>query len=173
MANIEAETCSCWYCWYFTYHLYIKLNVCLFVPCTNLHFWTDFNQTSHTSPPWSGRDSRVCMVRKCMTFLTFFVGNECRILGTKWLPAQVIRDSVTSVILAAVSVTLRKWPIRRQFRVLQESSATALYPLFLLLLVWRRGNDVVADDSFAFLLEVSCAMGNAYKTRVSERNACV
>jgi hypothetical protein len=42
-----------------------------------------------------------------------------------------------------------------------ESSATALYPWLLLVLVWRHGNDVVADDSFAFLLEVSCTMGNA------------
>jgi hypothetical protein len=42
------------------------------------------------------------------TFFTFFVGSECRILGTKWLPGQVIRDNVISVILAAVSVTSRK-----------------------------------------------------------------
>jgi len=145
--------------------LYIKLNVCLFVPYTNSHFWTNLNQTLHISPPWSGRDCRVCMVRKCLTvstFLTFFIGSECRILGTKWLPAQVIRDSVISVILAAVSVTSRKWRCsRRQFRVLQESSATASYPWFLLLLGWHHGNDVVADDSFVFSLEVSCTMGNA------------
>jgi len=32
----------------------------------------------------------------------------------------------------------------------RRSSATALYPWFLLLLVWRHGNEVVADDSFAF-----------------------
>jgi len=151
--------------------------VCLFVPYTNSHFRNNRNQTLHTSPPWSGRDSRVCMVRKCLTFstfLTFFVGKECRILGTKWLPAQVIRDSVISVILAGVSVTSRKWRCsRRQFRVLQESSSTALYPWFLLVLMWRHGNDVVADDSFAFLLEVSCTMGKAQRTRKSERNACV
>jgi hypothetical protein len=42
------------------------------------------------------------------TFLTFFVRSTGRILDTKWLPAQVIRDSVISVILAAVSVTPRK-----------------------------------------------------------------
>jgi len=42
-------------------------------------------------PPSSGRDRRVRMVRKCLTFstfMTFFVGNDCRILGIKWLPAQ-------------------------------------------------------------------------------------
>jgi hypothetical protein len=33
-----------------------------------------------------------------------FVGSECRIFSTKWLLAQVIRDSFMSVILAAVSV---------------------------------------------------------------------
>jgi hypothetical protein len=32
----------------------------------------------------------------------------------------------------------------------RKSSATALYTRFLLLLVWRHGNDVVADDIFAF-----------------------
>jgi len=111
--------------------LYIKLNVCLFVPYINSHFWTNLNQTLHTSPPWSGRDRRVCMVRKCLTFSTFlavFVASEYRILGTKWLAARVIRDSVISVILAGV---------------------------------WHHGNDVVADDNFAFLLQVSCTMGNS------------
>jgi hypothetical protein len=62
---------------------------------------------------------------KCLTFstfLTFFAGNECQMLGTKWPPAQVIRDSVISVILAGVIVTSRKWRCsRRQFRVLTGS----------------------------------------------------
>jgi hypothetical protein len=53
-----------------------------------------------------------------------------------------------------------------------KSSVMALRLWFLLLLVWHHGNDVV-DDSFTFLLEVSCTMGNAQKTRRSERNACV
>jgi hypothetical protein len=45
------------------------------------------------------------MVRKCLIFSTFLaaaVGSEYRILGTKWLQARVIRDSVISVILAGV-----------------------------------------------------------------------
>jgi hypothetical protein len=82
--------------------------------------------------------------QKCLTFstfLTFFVGSECWILGTKWLPMQVIHDSVISVILAGVTVTSQKW---------------------------RCSNDI-----FAFLLEVSCTVGNAYETWISERNACV
>jgi len=110
-----------------TFLIYITecLFVCLFVPYTNSHFWTNLNQTLHTSPPWSGRDRRVCMVQKCLTFstfLTFSVGSECRILGTKWLLARVICDSVISVILAAVSVTSRKWRCsRRQFCILTGS----------------------------------------------------
>jgi len=128
--------------------------VWLFVPYTNPHFWNNLTQTLHTSPPRSGRDRRACMDPQYLTFstfMTFSVESEWRIPGTKWLPAQVIRESVISVILVAVCVTSRKWRCsRRQFRILQESSATALYPWFLLLFVWRHGNDVVADDSFAF-----------------------
>jgi hypothetical protein len=66
--------------------------------------------------------------------------------------ARVLRDSVISMIFGGVGVTSRKWRCsRRQFCVPQESSATALYPRFLVVFVWRYGNDVVADDSFAFL----------------------
>ena len=64
--------------------------VCLFVPYTNPHFWTDRNQTLHTSPPWSGRDCRVCMGPQYFTFPTFstyFVGSRCRFMHTRWLPA--------------------------------------------------------------------------------------
>jgi hypothetical protein len=107
--------------------LFVCVFVCLFVPYTNSHFWTNLKQNLHSSPPWSGRDRRVCMVRKCLTFstfLTFFVGSECRILGTKWLPARLIRDSVISMILAGVSVTSRKWRCSRQkFHVLTGSNA--------------------------------------------------
>ena len=131
------------------WQLHIKLKVCLFVcldvPYTNSHFWTDLNQTLHTSPPWFGRDSWVCMSPQYFTFSTLStssVGSECRILGRRWLPAK-------------------------------ESSATALYPWLRHVLVWRHGHDVVADDTCAFLLEVSCTVGNALKTWRSERNACV
>jgi hypothetical protein len=130
-----------------TFISYTKLNlfflfVCLFVPYTKSHFWTNLNQTLHTSPPWSGRDRRVCMDPRRLTFSTFliyFVASECRFHDRRWLPAQ-------------------------------ESSA--LYPWFLQVLVIRHGNDV-ADDSFAFLPGVCCTLGNAYKTRRSERKVCV
>jgi len=59
---------------------------CLFVPYKNSHFWTNLNQILHTSLPWSGRDRRVCMVRKCLTFLpflTFFVGSCQPIMGNQ------------------------------------------------------------------------------------------
>ena len=50
--------------------LFVCFFVCLFVPYTNPHFWTDRNQTLHTSPPWSGRDRRVCMDPQYFTFPT-------------------------------------------------------------------------------------------------------
>jgi hypothetical protein len=41
-------------------------------------------------------------------FLNFFFGSGYRMIGTKWLPARVIRDSVISVILVGVNVTSPK-----------------------------------------------------------------
>jgi hypothetical protein len=67
--------------------LYIKTNVCMFVPYTNPHFWTDWNQTLHTSPLWSGRDCRVCMGPQYFTFSNYFVGSGCRPVRSRWLPA--------------------------------------------------------------------------------------
>jgi hypothetical protein len=64
--------------------------VCLFVPYTNPHFWTDRNQTLHTSPPRSGRDLEACMGPQYFTFPTFstyFVGSGCRFLRDRWLLA--------------------------------------------------------------------------------------
>jgi hypothetical protein len=64
--------------------------VCKFVPYTNPHFWTDRNQTLHTSPPWSGRGRRLCMGPQYFTFPTFsayFVGSACPLLRSTWLPA--------------------------------------------------------------------------------------
>ena len=108
-------------------HCCIKLDlfINIFLIICTLYKFTFLSQTFHTSPSWSGRERRVCMVRKYLTFsnfLTFFFGSGCRILGTKWLPARVIRDNVISAILAGVSVTSRKWRCsRRQFRVLTVS----------------------------------------------------
>jgi len=49
---------------------------CLFVylygTYANPHFWTDLNQTSHTSPPWSEGGRRVCKDPKFLTFSTFW-----------------------------------------------------------------------------------------------------
>jgi hypothetical protein len=64
------------------------LFVCLFVFYTNLHFWTNLNQTLHTSCPWFRRDRRMYMDPQYSTFSTSSVGGECRILGRRWLPAQ-------------------------------------------------------------------------------------
>jgi hypothetical protein len=119
--------------------LYVCLYVCMHGTYTNSHFWTDLNQTLHTSPPWSGRDRRVCMDPKFLIssiFWDLFFGVHCRIMGTRWLPSQpfsaiplypwfqlvfvwchrhdvadggVIRCSLMSVILAEVPLTSRKW----------------------------------------------------------------
>jgi len=90
------------------------------------------------------------------TFLTFFVGSECRILGTTWLPAQ----DTSATALYPWFLRVLVWRHVLADDTCPESSATALYPWFLQVLVWRRGNDVVAGDTCAFLLEVSCTMGN-------------
>jgi hypothetical protein len=66
------------------------MNVCLYGTYTNPHFWTDMNQTLHTSPPWSGGSRRVCMDPQYFnfpTFSTYFVGSECRFVRSRWLPA--------------------------------------------------------------------------------------
>ena len=92
--------------------------VCLYGIYTNSHFWTDLNQTLHTSPPWSGRDRRVCMDPKFLTSSTFWAlfwgGGYCRITGTRWLPA-------------------------RPFSVIP------LCPWFQLVFAWRYRHYVVAD----------------------------
>jgi hypothetical protein len=94
------------------------LFVCLFYGTyKNSHFWTDLNQTLHTSPSWSGRDRRVCMDPKfstSSTFRPFFFGSHCRIMSTRWLPARPF-------------------------------SAIPLYPWFQLVFAWRHRHDVVAD----------------------------
>jgi len=62
----------------------------MFVPYTNPHFWTDRNQTLHTSPPWSGRDHRVCMGPQYFIFTafsTYFVVSGCQFVHSRWLPA--------------------------------------------------------------------------------------
>jgi hypothetical protein len=104
----------------YVYAYLIYKNECLFVcmhgTYTNSHFWTDMNQTLHTSPTWSGRDRSVCMDPQFLTSLTFgpfFLGGHCRIMGTRWLPARPF-------------------------------SAIPLYPWFQLVFGWRHRHYVVA-----------------------------
>jgi len=76
--------------WYKEHNYLIHKDECLFIPYTNPHFWTDRNQTLHTSPPCSGRDRRACMGPQYFTFpnvSTYFVGSGCRLLHSSWLPA--------------------------------------------------------------------------------------
>ena len=96
--------------------------VCLFVPYTNPHFWTDLNQTLHTSPPWSGRDRRVRMDPQYSTFPTFSttsVASVCPMLRRRWLPAPGASAKALSVIPERVRVTSRAWrSSRRHLRLL-------------------------------------------------------
>ena len=89
--------------------MFVWLYVCLFVPYTNPHFWTDRNQTLHTSPPWSGRDPRVCMGPKFFTSSTFwaiFLQGPLQNHGHKMdAGATVFRDTLISVVPAGVRMT--------------------------------------------------------------------
>ena len=79
------------------------------------------------------------------TFLNFFVGSECRILGTTWLPAK----DTSATALYPLFLRVLVWRHFLADDTCPESSATALYPWFLQVLVWRHGNDVVAGDTCA------------------------
>jgi hypothetical protein len=103
------------------------------------------------------------------TFLVFLLGSECKLLGTTWLPAQ----DTSATALHPWFLRVLVWRHFVADDTFPYSSATALYLWFLLVLVWPRGKDVVAGDTCAFLLEVSCTMSNAYRTPWSERNSCV
>ena len=101
----------------------IKMNVCKFVPYTNPHFWTDRNQTLHTSPPSSGRDRRACMGPQYFTFPTFsayFVGSGCPLLRSTWLSAphypllRYIRDAACAGVTS--STVCRAMQTRRSAR---------------------------------------------------------
>ena len=61
------------------------------------------------------------------TFLTFFAGSECRILGTTWLPAQ--DTSATALYLWFLRVLV--WRHVLADGTCPESSTTALYLWFL------------------------------------------
>jgi len=147
--------------------------LCLYGTYTNSHFWTDLNQTLHTSRPWSGRDRRVCMDPKFLTSSTFW-------LLFRWGPLQnhghkmaagatVFRDALISVIPAGVHVTSPSWSCRRRrshpqqpyirdsggsfsnvaemtLQQTTESSATASYPLFRRVFASRHGYYVQPDD---------------------------
>jgi hypothetical protein len=81
--------------------------VCLYGTYTNPHFWTDLNQTSQTSPPWSGGGRRVCMDSKFLTSSTFwalFLYGPLQNHGRKMAAgATVFRDTLISVNSEACS----------------------------------------------------------------------
>jgi len=122
------------------------LFVCFYL-IQNPHFWTNLNQTLHTLPlrleetvgyVWSEN------VWPFSTFLTLFIGSDCRILGTTWLPAQ----DTFATALYPWFVRVLAWRHIVADDTCPESSAAALYPWFLQVLVSRHGNDVVTGDTF-------------------------
>ena len=100
------------------FYIQRRMFVCLCGSYTNSHFWTDLNQTLYTSPPWSGRDRRVCMDPKFLTSSTFwalFLWGELQNHGHKMAAgATVFRDTLISVIPADVRVTSPTWSCRKR-----------------------------------------------------------
>jgi len=99
--------------------LFVCLYVCVYGTYTNSHFWTDLNQTLHTSPLWSGRDLGYVWARNSWPlrpFGSFFFGGHCRMMDTRWLLARPF-------------------------------SAVTVFPWFQLVFVWRHRHYYVADCS--------------------------
>ena len=98
--------------------LFVCMYVCMYGTYTNSHFWTDLNQTLHTSLLWSGRYRRVCMdsnSRPLRPFGPFFFGRPLQNHGHKTAAgATVFRDTLISVIPAGVRVTSPTWRRRRR-----------------------------------------------------------
>jgi len=114
----------------------VCLFVCMHRTYTNPHFLTDINRTLHTSPPWSGRDRRVCMDPKFLTsstFGSFSFGSHCRMMGTRRLPARPF-------------------------------SAITLFPWFQLVFVWRHRHYVVADCAVIRGSLISVILAGAFLT---------
>jgi hypothetical protein len=130
--------------------------VCMYGTYTNSHFWTDLNQTLHTSPPTSGRDRRVYMDPQFLTsstFLTLSIWVSLQNHGHKIAAgATVFRDILTSVIPTSVCVTSPTWRCRRRRRHPRQP--------------------YIRDAARAGVTSRT-AVGCAMKTRRSEGNACV
>jgi hypothetical protein len=98
--------------------LFVCMYVCIYGTHTNSHFWTDLNQTLHTSPPRSGRNRRVFMDPKFLTYSTFwalFLREPLQNHGHKMATgATVFRDTLISVIPVGVRVTSPTLPCRRR-----------------------------------------------------------
>jgi hypothetical protein len=100
----------------------VCLIVCLYIymygTYINPHFWTDLNQTLHTSPHWSEKDRRVCMGPKLYYLFD--------ILGPYSLGA-------TAEPWAQDGCRRNRFP------------AIPLYPWFQLAFAWRHRHNIVAD----------------------------
>ena len=122
--------------------LFVCLFVCMYGTYTNSHFWTDLNQTLHTSPPWSGRDRRVCMDPKFLTSSTFWallLWGPLQNHGHKMAAgATVICDALLSVIPAGVCVTSRHYVVADGGVIRGSLISVILAGVPLTLQKWRR-----------------------------------
>jgi hypothetical protein len=114
--------------------LYIKMNVCLFVclfvPYTNPHFWTDRNQTLHTAPLWSGRDRRVCIGPKFLTSSTFWTIFSFVAAAELWVQDGCRRDRFPLYTYIRDSSWCSRDVTDITLSLAAESSAAVLYPWF-------------------------------------------
>jgi hypothetical protein len=149
------------------------MNVCLFVCLYEIYKFTFLSQTLLTSPPWSGRDRRVCIDPRILTSSTFwvlFLRDPLQNHGHRMADgATVFRDTLISVIPACVRVTSPTLRCRRSrnhprqpyirdcsgsssnvaemtSQQTSESSATASYPLFRRVFASRHGYYVQPGD---------------------------
>jgi len=119
--------------------LYIKMKwffvrFCLFVSmygtCTNSHFWTDLNHTLHMPPPWSGRDRRVWLGPKFLTFSTFWALFSLGVTAESWAQDGCRRNRFPRYPYIRGSSWCTRDVTDITLSQTAESSAAALYPWF-------------------------------------------
>jgi len=110
--------------------LFVCLFVCLYVPYTNSHFWTDLNQTLHTSLPWSGRVRRACMGPKFLTSSTFWALFSLGSTAESWAQDGCRRDRFPRYPCIRGSSWCSRDVTDTTLSLTAESSAAALYPCY-------------------------------------------
>jgi len=95
---------------------------------TNSHFWTDLNQTLHTSPPWAGRDRGYVWARNSWPFGPFFFSLGAT--AESWAQDGFRRDHFPRYSYIRSSSWCSRDVTDITLSQTAESSAAALYPWF-------------------------------------------